>query len=238
MVSGKSISLCFVVFNQSDLVQRAVNSVKDIIDEIVIVDQGSDKEHSDKFKLLSQQYNYTTNKGNADFDRMFCYQMATKEYILALDADEFLKLETVESIRNLFQYDFDCVWFLFENLMKYGDTKIINLKSILGDDPHPRLWRRNINFQGQNVPTLQWPIQAHQFPKILSEKQIFADAKFTHERELKQVIKTHLNRSKNIEPQAQQMEKEFLRRVLGEFGLDIKKEIVKEFGELKEYLRN
>ncbi len=238
MVNEKSISLCLVVYNQSDLVERAIASVKDIIDEIVIVDQGSSKEHSDKLKSLSQQYIFTTNKGNADFDRMFCYQMATKEFILAMDADEFLKPETIESIKKLFKYDFDCIWFLFENLIKHSDVKSINLQSILGDDPHPRLWRKNINFQGQNVPTLQWPIQAHQFPKILSEKQIFSGSKFTHERELKQVIKTHLARTKNIEPQAQQMEKEFLRRILAEFGLDIKKEIVKEFIELKEYLRN
>ena len=89
MVNGKTVSLCMVVYNSSDLCERAINSVKSIIDEVVIVDQGSSASDSEKLKSLADVYLKTTNKGNADYDRQYCYALATKDYILALDADEF-----------------------------------------------------------------------------------------------------------------------------------------------------
>src|SRR3990167_2909886 len=109
MVNGKSISLCIVVFNQSELAKKAIDSVKSIVDEIVIVDQGSDPEHSVYYKEIADFYSLTTNKGNADYDRQFCYSLPSKEYILALDADEFLTEENLEKLKQLLtDYNPEC----------------------------------------------------------------------------------------------------------------------------------
>lgn len=240
MINNHSISLCLVVYQQSDLAENAINSVKENVDEIVIVDQGSDKEHSEKLRSLATIYQKTTNKGNGDYDRQFCYALASKEFILTLDADEYITPQNIEKIKTLFtQYgdNFDVVWFLFNNNIKF-DGVIIDLKKMLGDDPHPRLWRRVIKTPNGEVPTILWSQEAHQFPHINSQKQIFSQIYFKHFRDLNEVIKTHLRRTKNINPQAGAVEKKFIQSVLEEFGNDIKLQMRSKFPELREYLTN
>ena len=237
MVDGKSISLCMVVYNSSDLVERAINSVKSIVDEIIIVSQGSDEEHSKKLKELSNVFIQTSNKGNADYDRQFAYSLASKDFTLALDADESLEETEVDKLKQLItDHEFDSCWFLFKNIISSNGITI-DLQNILGDDPHPRLWRSRLSINGQIIPTIEWSYEAHQFPRINSPMQVFSQIKFTHSRELENVLKTHFSRGKNISPQAQQMEKKFVKTVLDKFGEEVKKNVKIKFPEITEYLK-
>jgi glycosyltransferase involved in cell wall biosynthesis len=239
MIANKSISLCYVAYNSSELITKSIESVKEIVDEIIIIDQGSNVEESAKLRKLATFYSYTTNKGNADYDRMFCYSLATKEYILALDSDELITIENIEKLKKLmFRYDFDVLWFLFENIINNGLVKInLKDKGLFGDDPHPRLWKRTVNINGQVVPTIVWSSEAHQFPQINTVKQIYGELYVRHERELADVIKTHLHRGKNISPQMQQVEREFIKKVLDCFGDEVKNFMVNGNNELKVYLK-
>jgi len=175
MVNKKSISLCMVVYNPYISLIHVVDSVDEIIDEIVIVDQGSDEKESALIKTFlegkeiggkSVVYHKTTNKGNADYDRQFCYNLASKEYILAMDADEIIRPDELKKLVSLLEkYDFELTWFLFVNKIKYNG-KEIDLKPILADDPHPRLWKKITTFNKQPIPTLIWSNEAHKFPQI------------------------------------------------------------------------
>lgn len=83
-----SISLCMIVRNEEEVIGRCLESVKDIVDEINIVDTGS----TDNTKQVVAQYT------DRIFDfkwihhfaaaRNFSFQQATKDYILWLDADD------------------------------------------------------------------------------------------------------------------------------------------------------
>jgi glycosyltransferase involved in cell wall biosynthesis len=236
MVSEKSISLCMVIWNSSELTERAIDSVKSVIDEVVIVDQGSSEEHSKKLESLADVYIKLPNKGNADFDRQYCYSLARKDFILALDADEVITPENLELIKNIFKYKFEMVWFRFTNKVLF-DGKEINLEKFLNEDPHPRLWKTVIQKNGQTISPIIWTAEAHKFPQILTDRIIYCEAKVDHIRELRDILKTHLHRGKNISPEARQVEKNFIRTVLNEFGLDVKKQVVNEFPELLEYLK-
>lgn len=240
MINGKTVSLCMVVYNSSDLCEKAIKSVQSICDEIVIVDQGSLASESEKLKSLASNYIKTTNKGNADFDRQYCYALATKDYILALDADEYFEEEQLNKIQNIFKYDFEINWFIFKNLV-YTNTEKgeveVNIKDILGDDPHPRLWKREINHQGKPAMPLMWPHEAHQFPAMISDKQIFSDIYVTHRRCLSNIIKTHLKRGQVISPEMQHLEKNFVRTLLQKFDFQVKSDLNKQFPELKNYLK-
>lgn len=238
MINGKSISLCMVVYNSSEITTNAIKSVKSIVDEICIVDQGSTPEESTILKSLADIYVKTTNKANADFDRQYCYALATKDYVLALDSDECFDEEQLKKFEKLFTYDFHVIWFLFKNIIKHGEVSI-DLKEILGgDDPHPRLWKRQIpSERGMSTP-IMWPHEAHQFPMIASERQIFSDTFVNHTRKLVTVINTHLHRRKNINPQAQQMEKGFIRATLQKFDVKVKQEMNSLFPELKTFLKD
>lgn len=83
-----TISLCMIVKNEEEVIGRCLASVKDIVDEINIVDTGS----TDQTKEIVKQY---TNrlfdfKWIDDFAaaRNYSFEQATKEYILWLDADD------------------------------------------------------------------------------------------------------------------------------------------------------
>ena len=83
-----SISLCMIVKNEENSLPRCLDSIKDIVDEIIIVDTGS----TDKTKKIASYY--TTKifdfKWSKDFSkaRNYSFSKATQDYILWLDGDD------------------------------------------------------------------------------------------------------------------------------------------------------
>ena len=85
-----TVSLCMIVKNEEDILARCLDSLKGLMDEIIIVDTGS----TDRTKEIAANY---TDK-IYDFSwcddfaaaRNFSFYKATKEYIYAPDADEVL----------------------------------------------------------------------------------------------------------------------------------------------------
>lgn len=94
-----TISLCMIVKNEERLLARCLDSVADLMDEIIIVDTGS----TDQTKEIAARY---TDK-IYDFEwvqdfsaaRNFAFSKATKEYIYSADADEVLDEENREVFR-------------------------------------------------------------------------------------------------------------------------------------------
>jgi len=90
---GITISLCMIVKNEEDVLARCLSSVRDITDEIIIVDTGS----TDRTKEIAGQF---TDKiydfpWIDDFSaaRNFSFNLATQEYILWLDADDYFTMQ-------------------------------------------------------------------------------------------------------------------------------------------------
>ena len=85
-----SISLCMIVKNEENSLARCLDSIKDIVDEIIIVDTGS----TDKTKKIASYY--TTKiydfKWSKDFSkaRNYSFSKATQDYILWLDGDDVI----------------------------------------------------------------------------------------------------------------------------------------------------
>lgn len=113
-MSDKSItiSLCMIVRNEENTIARCLDSVQDIVDEIVIVDTGS----TDRTKEIISGY---TNKIYEftwidDFAaaRNSAFSQATMEYILWLDADDvILKPDRLKflALKKKFDPSFDVV---------------------------------------------------------------------------------------------------------------------------------
>lgn len=96
-----TISLCMIVKNEEDVLARCLDSVKEIADEIIIVDTGS----IDKTKEIAKVY---TDKiydfiwiNDFSAARNYAYSKATKEYILWLDADDIIFDEDIEKFKQL-----------------------------------------------------------------------------------------------------------------------------------------
>ncbi|MBI2109717.1 glycosyltransferase family 2 protein, partial [Candidatus Woesearchaeota archaeon] len=82
------ISLCMIVKNEERFIAKAIESVKDFVHEIIIVDTGStDKTIEIAKKYTSKIFNFkwTDNFSTA---RNFSIEQATQPWILVLDADE------------------------------------------------------------------------------------------------------------------------------------------------------
>lgn len=98
-----TISLCMIVRQEEDTLGRLLESVKDIVDEINIVDTGS----TDKTKEVARQYTDRVFdfKWIDDFSaaRNYSFSKATKQYVLWLDADDVLTEQDIERFKHLKQ---------------------------------------------------------------------------------------------------------------------------------------
>lgn len=96
-----TISLCMIVKNEEDTLARCLNSVKGVVDEINILDTGS----TDRTREIAAQYTsrVKTFEWVDDFSaaRNAAFDMATKDYILWLDADDVLLPADAKQIKKL-----------------------------------------------------------------------------------------------------------------------------------------
>ncbi|XEC93659.1 glycosyltransferase [Paenibacillus tarimensis] len=85
-----TISLCLIVKNEEQTLARCLESVRDAVDEIVIVDTGSTdrtKEIASTFTQRLIDYEWIDDFAAA---RNFAFDQATMDYIMWLDADDVL----------------------------------------------------------------------------------------------------------------------------------------------------
>lgn len=116
-----TISLCLIVRNEQDTLERCLASVRDIVDEIVLVDTGStDRTKEIAYRWTSKVIDYEWNDHFAEA-RNFAFSQAAKDYILWLDADDvlmpedrkaFLQLKqtldpSIDAVSMLYHCDFD-----------------------------------------------------------------------------------------------------------------------------------
>lgn len=163
----QTVSLCMIVKNEEDTLERCLLSVKDLVDEIVVVDTGS----SDRTKEIARKY---TDK-ILDFDwvndfskaRNFSFRKATMDYILWLDADDVLLPEDqpkFQSLKASLDPSVDYV------MMQYNtgfDTK--------GNTVFHYFRERLVN----RLRHFQWKEPVHEYLKV-SGKMIQSDVCVTH----------------------------------------------------------
>ncbi len=85
-----TISLCMIVKNEEEVLYRCLNSVKDAVDEIIIVDTGSNdrtKEIAKEFTDKIYDFKWCDDFSKA---RNFSFSKATMDYQMWLDADDIL----------------------------------------------------------------------------------------------------------------------------------------------------
>ncbi|TCZ76852.1 glycosyltransferase family 2 protein [Paenibacillus albiflavus] len=96
----KLISLCMIVKNEEKTLSRCLDSVQGLVDEIIIVDTGSiDTTKQIAKRYTNQVYDYEwTNDFSAA--RNESIRRATSEWILILDADEYIERDDIDVLRH------------------------------------------------------------------------------------------------------------------------------------------
>lgn len=139
-----TVSLCMIVKNEEKVLARCLDSIADLMDEIIIVDTGS----TDATKAIAARY---TDKifdfawiGDFSAARNFAFSKAGMDYIYSADADEVLDEENREAFRRLKETllaEIDIVQMYYANQLENGT--IYNFDREL----RPKLFRRLRTFR-------------------------------------------------------------------------------------------
>lgn len=118
-----TLSLCLIVKNEEKFIKACLDAVKDIVDEIVIVDTGSTDSTIDIIKSYKVKlYNY---KWNNDFSsaRNYAISKAASDWILFIDADEILDSNSKENLLNFINTtNLDgCHFLIYNYIVEYGN---------------------------------------------------------------------------------------------------------------------
>jgi glycosyltransferase involved in cell wall biosynthesis len=133
------LSICMIVKNEEKVLKRCLESIMGIADEIIIIDTGS----SDRTKEIAQAFTkkvFDLKWGN-DFSeaRNFAASKASGEWILVIDADEFVDRESFKDFKTNLQ----------ENPPEFNilAVQIVNFVGVNGKDTslnyHERLYKND-----------------------------------------------------------------------------------------------
>ena len=134
-----TISLCMIIKNEGKVLSRCLDSIKDLMDEIIIIDTGS----TDNTKEIASNY---TNKiydfeWTDDFSaaRNYSFSKATKDYIYVADADEVIDAINhgrFQQLKELILPEIDIVQ------MKYVTSADFNTVYNFQKEYRPKLFKR------------------------------------------------------------------------------------------------
>ena len=198
------ISLCVVTSNSADRIGQMLEKHKGIVSEILVVVQNS---KDDTFKIAQKYADFVfkkTNKGAADPDRNWLFSIARFPWVLYLDDDEYLPSETVQVLPELLNANVDIYWLKTKNIVDGVD-----IKSILGDDPHPRLFKLGALRYNDQETNLD-----HTFPSCAENaKSAYVNYSIVHDRTLKKIKESNRARNRIATDKQIQMQENFIRYV-------------------------
>ncbi|WP_028589696.1 glycosyltransferase [Paenibacillus massiliensis] len=132
----QTISLCMIVKNEERTLARCLESVQGIVDELIVVDTGSvDKtvEIAEGFGAKIYHYDWDNNFSNA---RNYALQFASCDYVLSLDADEWLEDASKSKLLDLLNRSY---YFLrIRNVIRAG---VVDTHSFV------RLFKRSVGYK-------------------------------------------------------------------------------------------
>jgi glycosyltransferase involved in cell wall biosynthesis len=115
---SKSISVYIITKDSSNYVENTLNSIKDIANEIIVIDTGStDNTIEIAKKYNSKIFNYKWNDDFSDV-RNYALSKCTKDWILSIDSDETLEGNKEEIIKAI-NLKYDKLPFFFFDIFTY-----------------------------------------------------------------------------------------------------------------------
>ncbi len=141
----RTVSACLIVRDEEKLLSGCLDSIRDWVDEIIVVDTGSnDKTVSMAMsygaKVFNQQW-----EGDFSKHRNFSMEQATSDWIFIIDADERICEEDVPRLKEMINSDQHSI--ISINVFNvYG--KDVKMTTFL---PSIRLFRRDLNLRYEGI---------------------------------------------------------------------------------------
>ena len=143
-----TISLCMIVKNEEESLGRCLESLKGIVDEMIVVDTGSE----DRTVEIAKEYGAKVYdfKWTGDFSeaRNYSFSLATCDYIYSADADEELdednRLRFIQLKKDIEELDIDIVQMYYCNQLSF--RTVYNYDREL----RPKLFKRVRSFKWED----------------------------------------------------------------------------------------
>lgn len=143
-----TISLCMIVKNEEPILARCLDSVADLVEEIIIVDTGS----TDATKEIAARYTDKIYdfKWIDDFSaaRNFAFSKASMDYIYSADADEVLDEENrhrYKILKETLLPEIEIVQMKYGNQLQFGTVYNFD------EEYRPKLFKRMRSFQWEEA---------------------------------------------------------------------------------------
>ena len=144
-MAGQKLSVCMIVKNEERFLEDCLRSVKNVADQIVVIDTGS----TDRTKEIAQKYDAEVHsfvwQDNFAAARNASLKYAKGDWILWLDADERLLPESAPKLKALLKPERKAVAYLatIKSMMADGKTFKLSTGHRLFNN------RKNIYFEGR-----------------------------------------------------------------------------------------
>lgn len=115
---GNKLSAAIATFNEQENIGDCLESIKDIVDEIVIVDGSSTDRTVEIAKKYGAKVIVTNNPPNFHINKQKSFDLATGDWILYLDADERVSKKLGEEILKVIKMENGQIEDYQENLRK------------------------------------------------------------------------------------------------------------------------
>ncbi|MFD0824868.1 glycosyltransferase [Neobacillus sp. M.A.Huq-85] len=173
-----SLSLCMIVKNEEKTLGRCLDSVKNIVDEIIIVDTGSNDQTIEIAKHYGSKIYHFQWVDDFSAARNFAFSHAQMDYILTMDADDvFSEDESIklEQLKHSITPDIDAVTMKYLAGFDESGNVLVSLRQV-------RMVKRENQFK--------WQGAVHEFLEVRG-KMIHSDIAVTHKR-------AHKNSDRNL----------------------------------------
>ncbi|MBE7088287.1 MAG: glycosyltransferase family 2 protein [Clostridiales bacterium] len=139
------LSVCLIVKDEEEVLPRCLNSIKDLADEIIIVDTGSTDDTVKIAKSYGAQVFSFAWVNDFSKARNFSFSKANCDYIMWLDADDVVSEQNAKKIINLKgeMQNFDVIFLNYCAAFENGTPTFVYSRE--------RIFRKNCNFKWEGM---------------------------------------------------------------------------------------
>ena len=165
-----TVSLCMIVKNEEAVLERCLDSIAHLVEEIIIVDTGStDRTREIASRYTDQIYDFPWHQDFSEA-RNFAFSKASMEYIYTADADEVLPSLSQQKFRQLKEAmlpEIEIVQMLYVTEFQYNTVS--NFKKELRPKMYKRLrtflWEGAVHETVRLTPVIyDSDLEVHHFP--------------------------------------------------------------------------
>jgi len=129
-----TISLCMITKNEEHFIAQCINSVKELINEIIVVDTGSNDKTVEIAKSFGAKVYFRAWDDDFSAPRNLSIAKASGDWILVLDADEAIDSSDHEKLNKLTLNPSNC--YLLTQRHYTNDARLSGFTPVKGEFPH------------------------------------------------------------------------------------------------------